>query len=68
MYDVGIDLHEKWTCFQVMGINGGEKSRLGQCGDKLSLYQVDKNPYRYTFQIHVNKLSTEIVENEQDHQ
>ena len=24
--------------------------------------------HRYTFQIHVNKLSTEIVENEQDHQ
>jgi len=29
VYDVGIDLHEKWTCFQVMGISGGEKFSLG---------------------------------------
>jgi hypothetical protein len=42
VFDMGIDAYQSWIFFQVMGINRGKKSRLGQNGDNLSTYQVDK--------------------------
>ncbi len=45
VHGMGIVSHNKWIFFQIKGINNGEKSRLGQYGDKLSPYQVDKNSY-----------------------